>query len=98
MPVRSGLEVARELGGGCHVVFVTAYDEYAVAAFDEGAVDYVLKPPDARAHRQGRRAAQGAARRGAARSVGPARKARAARRRHRARSSGFARRSARRCG
>ena len=30
---------------GCHVVFVTAYDEYAVAAFDEGAVDYVLKPP-----------------------------------------------------
>jgi DNA-binding LytR/AlgR family response regulator len=45
MPVRSGLEVAREIGGGCHIVFVTAYDEYAVAAFDEGAVDYVLKPP-----------------------------------------------------
>jgi DNA-binding LytR/AlgR family response regulator len=45
MPVRSGLDVARELGGSCHVVFVTAYDEYAVAAFDEGAVDYVLKPP-----------------------------------------------------
>ena len=45
MPVRSGLDVAREIGGGCHVVFVTAYDEYAVAAFDEGAVDYVLKPP-----------------------------------------------------
>jgi len=45
MPVRSGLEVAREIGGGCHVVFVTAYDEYAVTAFDEGAVDYVLKPP-----------------------------------------------------
>jgi len=45
MPVRSGLEVAREIGAGCHVVFVTAYDEYAVAAFDEGAVDYVLKPP-----------------------------------------------------
>jgi DNA-binding LytR/AlgR family response regulator len=45
MPVRSGLEVAREIGGGCHVVFITAYDEYAVAAFDEGAVDYVLKPP-----------------------------------------------------
>ena len=33
------------LDGACHVVFVTAYDEYAVAAFDEGAVDYVLKPP-----------------------------------------------------
>jgi len=45
MPVRSGLEVARELAGACHVVFVTAYDEYAVAAFDEGAVDYLLKPP-----------------------------------------------------
>jgi DNA-binding LytR/AlgR family response regulator len=46
MPVRSGLEVAREIGPGCHVVFVTAYDEYAVAAFEEGAVDYVLKPPE----------------------------------------------------
>ncbi len=45
MPVRSGLDVARELDGACHVVFVTAYDEYAVAAFDEGAIDYVLKPP-----------------------------------------------------
>ena len=45
MPVRSGLDVAREIGAGCHVVFVTAYDEYAVAAFDEGAVDYILKPP-----------------------------------------------------
>ena len=40
-----GLEVARELAPRCHVVFVTAYDEYAVAAFDEGAIDYVLKPP-----------------------------------------------------
>ena len=45
MPVRSGLEVAREIGAGCHIVFVTAYDEYAVAAFDEGAIDYILKPP-----------------------------------------------------
>ena len=44
MPVKSGIEVARALEGRCHVVFVTAYDEYAVAAFDEGAVDYVLKP------------------------------------------------------
>jgi DNA-binding LytR/AlgR family response regulator len=44
MPVRSGLEVAREIGARCHVVFVTAYDEYAVAAFEEGAVDYLLKP------------------------------------------------------
>jgi len=44
MPTLSGIEVARELGGRHHVVFVTAYDEYAVAAFDEGAIDYVLKP------------------------------------------------------
>ena len=44
MPVKSGVEVARALEGRCHAVFVTAYDEYAVAAFDEGAVDYVLKP------------------------------------------------------
>jgi DNA-binding LytR/AlgR family response regulator len=47
MPVRSGLEVARGFAGACHVVFVTAYDEYAVEAFDEGAVDYLLKPPEA---------------------------------------------------
>jgi DNA-binding LytR/AlgR family response regulator len=47
MPVKSGLEVARALAGRCHAVFVTAHDEYAVAAFDEGAVDYVLKPPTA---------------------------------------------------
>ena len=32
------------LEGRCHAVFVTAYDEYAVTAFEEGAVDYVLKP------------------------------------------------------
>ena len=44
MPLVSGLDVARAIAGRCHVVFVTAYDEYAVAAFDEGAVDYVLKP------------------------------------------------------
>src|SRR5262245_28164757 len=44
MPGLSGLEVARHASGRCHVVFVTAYDQYAVAAFDEGAVDYVLKP------------------------------------------------------
>jgi DNA-binding LytR/AlgR family response regulator len=44
MPVHSGLDVARAIGARTHVVFVTAYDEYAVAAFEEGAVDYVLKP------------------------------------------------------
>jgi DNA-binding LytR/AlgR family response regulator len=44
MPGLSGLEVARQAAGRCHVVFVTAYDAHAVAAFEEGAVDYVLKP------------------------------------------------------
>jgi len=40
----SGLEVAKQASGRCHVAFVTAYDKYAVAAFEQGAVDYVLKP------------------------------------------------------
>jgi len=44
MPGMTGLEVARLASGKCHVVFVTAYDKYAVAAFERGAVDYVLKP------------------------------------------------------
>ena len=47
MPRKSGLDVARALAGRCHVVFVTAYDEYAIAACDEGAVDYVQKPATA---------------------------------------------------
>jgi DNA-binding LytR/AlgR family response regulator len=44
MPGLSGLEVAKQASGRCHVVFVTAYDSYAVAAFEQGAVDYVMKP------------------------------------------------------
>ncbi|TMG82204.1 MAG: response regulator transcription factor, partial [Betaproteobacteria bacterium] len=44
MPGMTGLDVARVASGRCHVVFVTAYDQYAVAAFDQGAVDYVMKP------------------------------------------------------
>jgi DNA-binding LytR/AlgR family response regulator len=44
MPGLTGLDVARVASGRCHVVFVTAYDHYAVAAFDQGAVDYVMKP------------------------------------------------------
>jgi DNA-binding LytR/AlgR family response regulator len=44
MPGMSGLEVARHASGKCHVVFVTAFDHYAVSAFDQGAVDYVMKP------------------------------------------------------
>ena len=44
MPGPTGLELARHASGHCHVVFVTAYDQYAVSAFEEGAVDYVMKP------------------------------------------------------
>ena len=44
MPGATGLEVARAASGRCHVVFVTAHDEYAVAAFEQGAVDYLMKP------------------------------------------------------
>jgi len=44
MPGLSGLDVARAASGRCHAVFTTAYDHYAVAAFDAGAVDYLLKP------------------------------------------------------
>jgi DNA-binding LytR/AlgR family response regulator len=44
MPGATGLEVARQASGKSRVVFVTAYDEHAVAAFDQGAVDYLLKP------------------------------------------------------
>lgn len=46
MPGKSGLEAAREIGEACHVVFITAYNEYAVEAFESGAVDYVLKPAE----------------------------------------------------
>ncbi|MFN3303663.1 MAG: LytR/AlgR family response regulator transcription factor [Roseateles sp.] len=44
MPGAKGIDVAREANGRAHVVFVTAYDQYAIAAFDQGAVDYLLKP------------------------------------------------------
>jgi len=44
MPGMSGLEVARELSGTTHVVFITAYDQHAIEAFEYGAVDYLLKP------------------------------------------------------
>lgn len=44
MPGLTGLDVARHASGRCHVVFVTAYDQHAIAAFEQGAVDYVLKP------------------------------------------------------
>jgi DNA-binding LytR/AlgR family response regulator len=44
MPGLTGLELASRLDGATHVVFVTAYDEYAVQAFDRDAVDYLVKP------------------------------------------------------
>ncbi len=44
MPGLSGLEVARSASAKTQVIFTTAYDEYAVKAFEAGAVDYLLKP------------------------------------------------------
>ncbi len=44
MPGRSGLEVAHSAPSDCRVVFVTAYDEHAVQAFEQAAADYLLKP------------------------------------------------------
>src|SRR6185503_21067120 len=44
MPEMTGVEVARHVAGRAHVVFVTAYDEYAIQAFETGAADYILKP------------------------------------------------------
>jgi DNA-binding LytR/AlgR family response regulator len=44
MPGLSGIEAARMLFNRCHLVFVTAYDQYAIEAFEQGALDYLLKP------------------------------------------------------
>ena len=46
MPEMDGIQAARALAGRAHVVFVTAYDQYAISAFEQGAVDYLLKPAD----------------------------------------------------
>ncbi len=57
MPVLTGVDAARQIAQlatydeangwpGCEIVFITAYDQYAVQAFEQGALDYVLKPAD----------------------------------------------------
>lgn len=44
MPGWSGVDAARQIGRRAHVVFVTAFDQYAVQAFEHGALDYLVKP------------------------------------------------------
>jgi DNA-binding LytR/AlgR family response regulator len=47
MPGKSGVEAAQHIGGQAHLVFVTAFDKYAVQAFAQGALDYLVKPVEA---------------------------------------------------
>src|SRR5438552_8953115 len=44
MPGMSGVEAAHQIGHRAHLVFVTAYDQYAVQAFAQGVLDYLVKP------------------------------------------------------
>jgi DNA-binding LytR/AlgR family response regulator len=44
MPGATGIDVARHASGKAHVVFITAFDAYALQAFEQGALDYILKP------------------------------------------------------
>jgi DNA-binding LytR/AlgR family response regulator len=44
MPGLSGVEAARTIGRRAHLVFVTAFDHYALQAFEHGALDYLVKP------------------------------------------------------
>lgn len=44
MPEMDGIKAAQALSGQVHIVFVTAYDQYAISAFDQGAIDYLVKP------------------------------------------------------
>ena len=43
-PGATGIDVARHASGKAHVVFITAFDAYALQAFEQGALDYILKP------------------------------------------------------
>jgi DNA-binding LytR/AlgR family response regulator len=65
MPGMTGIEVARRVNGRCQVVFVTAYEEFAVQAFEAAAIDYLLKPVE------GARLAATVARLKSQRSSGP---------------------------
>lgn len=47
MPGVSGVEAARQIGNRAHLVFVTAFEQYALQAFEQGALDYLVKPVDA---------------------------------------------------
>jgi len=47
MPGLNGVEAARRIGRRAEIVFVTAFDQYAVEAFRQGAIDYVVKPIEA---------------------------------------------------
>ena len=47
MPGLSGVDAARLIARRAHIVFVTAFNEYAVQAFEHGAIDYLVKPVDA---------------------------------------------------
>ena len=44
MPGLSGIEIAQKISATCRVVFITAFDQYAIEAFENEAVDYILKP------------------------------------------------------
>jgi DNA-binding LytR/AlgR family response regulator len=46
MPGKNGIEAATQLAQQALIIFVTAYDEYAIEAFERGAMDYLLKPID----------------------------------------------------
>jgi DNA-binding LytR/AlgR family response regulator len=48
MPGLDGIEAARSIARRAEVVFVTAYEQYAVKAFEQGAIDYIVKPFDER--------------------------------------------------
>jgi DNA-binding LytR/AlgR family response regulator len=47
MPGLSGIDAARQIGNGAHLVFVTAFQQYALQAFEHGAIDYLVKPVEA---------------------------------------------------